>query len=282
MALFKYLEPDRVDVVEHLRIRFAPANGFNDPFECLPDSHLVENSRWQRQNEDDCVREILAADAVQSAIHRRPCHWTEERIGQDHRERYAMRVPELKNLAMEALISARSHLRILCLSQVPPESSEAFLIWGHYTQNHQGIVIEFEPENIWIEGHEPVWGQPHESGPVSYSKNRPGWDADETGLPRPSRDLVFTKSEHWRYEKEFRLLRFAGTSGLDTRVVDSLVPFPPLALRTITFGVNASHSVKERIFTTCARPELRHVRIREAQIHPDNYELTVLDATSAR
>jgi hypothetical protein len=281
MALFKYLEPDRADIVEHLRIRFAPANGFNDPFECLPDSHLVEDPKWQRQNEDDCVREILADDAVQAAIHRRPRRWTEDRVRQYHRERYAMRVPELKNLAMEALISARALLRILCLSQVSPESADAFLLWGHYTENHRGLVIEFDSENTWIKGHEPVLGQPHDSGPVDYSESRPGWDADEHGLPRPRRELVFTKSTHWRYEKEFRLLRFADTPGLDASVVDSLVSFPPLALRSVTFGVNASHSVKERIFTTCARPELGHVRIRQAKIHPDNYELTVCDATNA-
>ena len=98
---------------------------------------------------------------------------------------------------------------------------------------------------------------------------------------RPRRELVFTKSPHWRYEKEFRLLRFADTPGLDAGVVDSLASFPALALRSVTFGVNASRSVKERIFTTCARPELGHVRIRQAQIHPDNYELSVCDATNA-
>jgi hypothetical protein len=37
MPLFKYLSPERVDVIEHLRTRFSPPSVFNDAFELLPE-----------------------------------------------------------------------------------------------------------------------------------------------------------------------------------------------------------------------------------------------------
>jgi len=277
MPLYKYLEPDRVDVIEHLRIRFTPANDFNDPFECLSDSHLIEHPGWQRQIEDACVRELLAEDAVNAAMHGHPPQWTEAGIRQLHRERYAARLPEMKNLARDTLKAAREPFRILCLSQVPPDSRDAFLLWGHYTRSHYGLVVEFDPANAWIKEHEPVPEKPHDCGPVIYADVRPSWDADERGNAQPRREFIFTKSTHWRYEKEFRLVRFAGTPGVDASVVDSLISFPPLALRSVIFGVNTALPIKQRVVTACQRPELSHVRFREAQVHPDTYQLTLAE-----
>ena len=44
METFKYLPPDRVDVLESGHIRFTPPGDFNDPFEAFPyfkSMHLV-------------------------------------------------------------------------------------------------------------------------------------------------------------------------------------------------------------------------------------------------
>lgn len=273
--MYKYLEPDRVDVIERLRIRFTPANDFNDPFECLSDSHLIEHPGWQRQDEDACVAELLAEDAVNAAIYRRAPEWTEAGIRQLHRQRYATRLPELKNLASVSLRTARDPFRILCLSRVPPDTSDAFLLWGHYTRSHCGFVIEFNPEDTWFKDHEPIPANPYDCGHVIYSEVRPAWDLDEQGNAQPRREFIFTKSKHWAYEKEFRLVRFAGTPGLDASIVDSLIAFPPLALRSVTLGVNIALPTRQCVLAACARPELSHVQIRQAHIHPDNYELTV-------
>lgn len=36
MKLYKYLHPDRIDVLKNRAIRFSPPNAFNDPFEFKP------------------------------------------------------------------------------------------------------------------------------------------------------------------------------------------------------------------------------------------------------
>ncbi len=36
MKIFKYLIPERIDVIENMSIRFTQAKYLNDPFESLP------------------------------------------------------------------------------------------------------------------------------------------------------------------------------------------------------------------------------------------------------
>ena len=63
---------------------------------------------------------------------------------------------------------ARLPLRILCLSQVAPEAADSFLMWGHYTSNHTGFVLEFDDQHPWFTDHLPVEGEPH-GGLVRFS-----------------------------------------------------------------------------------------------------------------
>lgn len=273
MALFKYLAPERVDVVENLRIRFTPANEFNDPFECLSDARLIENADWKKRIEDDCVTEMLRegpSPGIDLAL------WTESKLRQTYRERYALRLPELKKLASTTLSTARVPLRILCLSQVAPDAPDAFLLWGHYTCGHSGLVIELDAESEWIMSHKENPGVPKACGPVDYANERPRWLIDANGNAEPRPEFIFTKSNHWRYEQEYRLVRVvAAPTSVGT--VDALISLPPDSLRGITLGANASQVLKQRVVRACGRRELQHVRIKQAQIHPDEYALTVTE-----
>ena len=277
MALFKYLPPDRVDVVESLRIRFTPANEFNDPFECLSDARLIEHAGWQKRVEDRCVTEMLR-EGPSPGID--PALWTESELRQIHRERYALRLPMLKQLASVTLCAARAPLRILCLSQVAPDAPDAFLLWGHYTCGHSGLVIELDAESAWVKSHKESPGSPKACGPVDYANDRPSWLIDAYGNAEPRPEFIFTKSTHWRYEQEYRLVRVVAAPTA-TGSVDVLVPFPPDSLRSVTLGVNASRLLKQKVTRACKRRELQHVQIKQAQIHPDQYALTVTEYKEA-
>src|ERR1017187_6101916 len=55
MPLFKYLPPDRIDVIERARIRFSPPQAFNDPFDMKPGFRgVASRERW-----DSHISEIL-------------------------------------------------------------------------------------------------------------------------------------------------------------------------------------------------------------------------------
>jgi hypothetical protein len=281
MPFFKYFPPERIDVIERGLLRFTPANEFNDPFECLSDSRLIEDPRWQRQIEDHCVTAMMADPEVR----RRNSHLNsadfEAEVRRVNRERYALRMPELKALARDQLAAARLPFRILCLAQVSPESADAFLMWGHYTKNHYGFAVEFDDNHQWFTNHLPITGEPHDAGPVQYQQSRPGWDFDAAGNAQPRREFVFTKSPHWAYEHEYRLIRFAGTPGLEAANVHSLVPFPLEAIRAITLGINCVAETRDRIVAACLHHRLSDVRVRQVQIHPDEFLLTVRDCNPA-
>lgn len=276
MPFFKYFPPERVDVIERGLLRFTPANEFNDPFECLSDSRLVEDPRWERQIEEHCVTEMMADPVVRRRYSHLNATDFDAEVRKIHRERYALRIPELKILARDQLAAARVPLRILCLAQVAPDSGDAFLMWGHYTKNHTGFAVEFDDRHRWFTDHLPVAGQPHDAGPVEYSQSRPGWDFDAAGHAHPRREFVFTKSPHWAYEREYRLIRFAGTPGLEATNSLSLVEFPLEAIRVITLGINCGTETKKRIVAACRRHRLSDVSVRQAHIHPDEFLLTIL------
>lgn len=277
MRLFKYVGATGARILETRKLRFTPANEFNDPFECRPDSKLVEHPAWQKQNEDDVVAELMAEEHIRAAIERRPLRRTEAELRGVHRRRYRERIPEIKLVAREELARARAPFRILCLSQVGPTDQFSLLMWGHYTGNHQGFVIEFNPSHEWLRSHEPVHGEPHDCGPVEYSKDRVGWDVHPDGNVDPRRAFIFTKGKEWTYEREYRLIRFANTPGVDATTVDALVSFPPEAVVSITLGVQMNRETETALLNCCRSPAFRHVRLRREQVHPDEYQLTLDD-----
>lgn len=271
MNLFKYFGESRVDVIQNLQIRFTPANRFNDPFECLPDTRVVEDSKWITLLENDVIPEILIKDMIKAAkgAERR---WNEEKIRIAYRTRYPARIVELKQMAHAEMLRAREPLRILCLSQVAPDLPAALPMWGHYTGSHAGFAIEFDAQHEWMTAHLPVNGQPHDAGPVIYSIRRSTWRVDNGNLI-PNDRFIFFKSSEWSYEKEYRLLRFAGTEGLDASAVDSLVNIPPGLIRRIVLGANSSMELRERVRGLCRQSHLAHVILQLANIHTDEYRV---------
>jgi hypothetical protein len=265
MGFHKYCPPGRIDIIENARIRFTPANGFNDPFECLPDSRLAEHPAWQRQIEDASVRQLMSEDPRNN----------EADIRRISRERYQLRLPQIKEMARDLLRAAREPFRILCLCQVQPDAPEALLLWGHYTGDHKGFVITFNHDDPWFAEHTPVPGRPHDSNEVTYSEKRAGWVIKANGQAEPQRAFIFTKSLHWVYEKEFRLVRFKNTAGVDSSTVDALVSFPPSALRSITLGEHMLAETKRRLLAAVSRPQFRHIEVFQAKTDPDEYRLNV-------
>lgn len=261
MSFFKYLRPGRVDVLEQLRIRFSPPSAFNDAFELLPNTHVVETQEWIDQLAPDLAREILA---------RHP-HLSRTELVQAVRENYRTRLPRQKKIALEAARRSHGHTRILSLCRTPPEDPAALLMWGHYTDNHHGLVIEFDEMHAWVIGHRYVQGEQHDLREVIYDPKRAGWNGL---LPRD--EFLFTKSPHWEYEKEVRLLRFAGDPLFQsTERADALLPFPPELLRSVTLGVNHGNPDSVRRVLD-ANPQLAHVALRQAERHVDEFRLTLV------
>jgi len=133
--------------------------------------------------------------------------------------------------------------RVLCLSGV----HNHILMWSHYTNDHQGVALEFRP----IIGSEILAAQP-----VSYSDEVPvaanlnDFVKYLTGVgPKPIREdawkkAVLTKSSVWVYENEWRVI---SKRQIDEEGLRSFRRFEPEELVGIYFGCRISSESRERI-----------------------------------
>jgi hypothetical protein len=86
---------------------------------------------------------------------------------------------------------------IFCLSAV----REDILMWSRYSEKHTGLVLEFRagPDDSFFRRAEPVTYQER------YPTLRPV-DPDE----ERAKASALTKSSHWRYEQEYRIIECQG------------------------------------------------------------------------
>lgn len=123
--------------------------------------------------------------------------------------------------------------KLLCLSEIP----DSMLMWAHYAENHQGVVIRFRSapgiDSPWAEGR-----------PVEYVPNMPLlFDADfladmmsgrvAMNVPVLINRLVFTKSTDWAHEREWRI--WSGV-GRNPNAPYEDIPFNAQELDTVIFG----------------------------------------------
>ncbi len=123
--------------------------------------------------------------------------------------------------------------KVLCLCGQP----DNMLMWSHYAQQHSGVAIRFE--NV-LELDSPYC----QAQEVTYSSAMPHW-VDEQSLAdllsgRAQSDpvtlfrkLVFTKSQDWSYEREWRV---CGGFGRDTEALFEDLTFAEQELESVIFG----------------------------------------------
>ena len=203
----KYLER----TICHNEIYFAAPETFNDPFDCHPDfSH------------EGTAEELM--DYYIYLAKKRGTPMSEAELQQDARLMLAdpMRNPQY-GISSDAIQDEyarhlRSEYGVLCVSAV----CDDILMWSHYADFHRGVCLEFDGEAKFMQ----------RAFPVSYSKERPTIhmrrDSNEVALEKSLR----TKSDHWKYEREWRLLKYTVGPGV--------VQFRPENLTGIVIGAEAT------------------------------------------
>jgi Protein of unknown function (DUF2971) len=190
--LYKYAGPDRIDVLERLKIRFTQPEELNDPFECAP-----------------FVAEGFAPDVSAEANQPPAGHGLIEvpqlddfflRFEDDARRKEAAGI--LNMLAELTYASFRFNFVILSLS----DKWDNLLMWSHYTENHKGLVISFDASHPFFLGNQWETGSLDlaAANRVVYTKQRPQFKF----VNEINKTAAFlTKSPEWEYEGEWRMVR---------------------------------------------------------------------------
>ena len=217
MILYKYISAERIDILENSSIRFTQYFNQNDPYECSFALLPLEREKEQAIEDD------YAAEKAELEV--------------QFRKRYFQ-------------------FGMLCLTKNPKN----ILMWSHYADNHRGMVLGFDTNHTFFNSEEVIrdfHNQLEDKIPIQgfgtvkaieYLKSRKQVAyGDEYSLY----DILFTKSHHWEYEKEYRILKniFNVTPAreFDSGEKIYLLEFPKECLKEVIFGLNVDESLKTKV-----------------------------------
>jgi hypothetical protein len=295
--LFKYVAPERVDVLLNGRLRFTQAADFNDPFEIVP--HLAaflpvehEDKYLQQLTPDG---QVMFEEAIDRELGSLPLPPELKALGRklilqryggaDVTRLMKEMLPEIIERGKPTFgrsIQERLGERIGVLSLA--ESPRNLLMWAHYGSCHRGFAIEFDGSHSFFSQTLP----PTTVGrlmKVVYSLKRPAITAYDPSVAvevyasRLITDLLLTKSKDWEYEQEWRMVLPVDDQQRYPHEIDGrfhLFPVPREAFRGIVIGARASDATKLAIRASIeGTPELMHVTVRHAHTSDTSYEVVV-------
>jgi len=262
MILYKYLPPERIDVLRDGLIRLTQAAALNDPFDC----------KVRYLNPDEVSHDLKG-------------------------ERCCL-LSYVQGLQYSLLRDERVSTLYLCLT----EKTDSLLMWSHYAKNHEGFLIGFDVTHEFFSKDEDatgLWKVTYTNKRPAFPKEvleeelsrQPGinpygsLNAFFLGEHRFNPDTTksdyrFIKSKEWEYEHEWRLIRRIKPPYIITHDGPPfpvyLFPFPHAAVRSVIIGcrgVSKLHRQIEEIIKT--NEGYAHVKILHASTKHDYFGLHI-------
>jgi len=260
MRLYKYVPPERLDVLRNLRIRFTQPGAQNDPFEFQP---LIARFRSPEASRQALSPRVSAEFSRQAK---------ERGISLDKLERAH---PGCVGVAMESVFTAAdvqsdlaakgdilerlNKLGILSLSDSPNSP----LMWCLYAASHAGFVYEFDGTHSWFQARADEKDDTHFLRKVAYVDVPPSPYLAEL----PVNEVLYSKRKGWEHEREWRIIRPLAESSWHGSKGVYLFDVPPEALTGVIAGFRStSKSVRQLRETLTNDRRLAHVRIGYGQV----------------
>lgn len=202
-SLFKYkpLNNFTLDIIVNNRIYYPKPESFNDPFDTQ--CSFKNSSAIIEPNNQDKIKKAFPNEDPNEVL-----AYTRKDLTGD----------------IDSFKKELKDFGILSLA----EDEKDILMWSHYADDHKGVCIEFERNDSNELGNLKVTRK------VAYTKNYPSMNVksllSKDGHEKSLMRVLYTKSEHWNYEREWR--NFQADGG-------KVYPIPGEIL-SITFGARAS------------------------------------------
>ena len=286
LKLYKYLDPERIDILSNGLIRFTQPALFNDPFEMSPYISAIASEEeideifdakhvsQLREEYEKMNRESRRAVKFEEFKKRYPKEILLPRIKESAKGKALDHAKESLSIAMSQAIG------ILCLTGKP----DNLLMWAHYAASHTGMVIEFDVEHPFFkqEFNEPLspTGLDEDLSkdygylkPMIYSETRP----EITISSVKSFDSFLVKSNEWKYEAEWRMLMPTARANATKNIngVDVfLYSVPKSAIIKVILGCRASDKLLELVKTIKnTDKDLGHLQIEKMVLDEKSFGL---------
>jgi hypothetical protein len=265
-ALFKYLPPPRINVLEDMLIRFTQASSLNDTLELRPPVKGVANderlAELAGERQIPKLRDMISPKDTESL--ERICPGLLEQC-------LASLIPECVRQTKlkheknpHAVFDALDQLfGILSLAEI----STDVRMWSHYADGGRGFLIEFDPKHSWFHAKREERDSFRHMRQVNYVSSRP----DKYLLDVTDLDFLYTKWDVWCDEQEWRILRCFNDAAKKCTVHDPygndvlLFSIPPDSIKSVVLGFSASRDFETKVRSILeTNAALDHVQVRRA------------------
>lgn len=232
-------------ILTHNELYLSSADQFNDPFDCaLPfkykESDLTFDNLFKKiydsgkelwpELQDEKLKK-LCLDRIASGVFEDGRYWKENRS--------------------DFLKDNSSTFGIFSLSAV----NDNLLMWSHYADSHTGFCVGFDADKLFeLSG---------SLGEVLYDNVFPENNLFDTSTNNFLRFFI-TKSEDWKYEAEYRILK--------TNSARKILTFSNDCVKQIIFGSRILPDNKNEIMKI-VDSKFKHAEIFESEINPTEFKL---------
>lgn len=276
MRLYKYLHPDRIDVLRNGNIRFSSPRVLNDPFELKPHISALAPKEEIHSGFETKLPDILADEYAKL-----PAQFRRRVPLKRFQELAKAQLPELKaqlqgftEMAVpmaQRIMSEKFEemVGILCLTESPAN----LLMWAHYADSHQGFVVEFDADSPFFDQRENPEDDLRHLRKVIYREQRPSLVLSEMEDFSP----FLTKGVDWSYEAEWRMMLPLSSAPVvigEGPTAVHLYEFPKFAIRSVILGCRIPEPKALEIRQVlCTNEEFKDVLCLRAQVDETHYRL---------
>jgi hypothetical protein len=263
MLVYKYMPSDRF--FGNFKFRLTPAEDLNDPRELVPDIRLRDPSAYARnivlRNTESAYwrlqisRPDLSPEQVWAQI---------TAAAAKHMENFDETAKKQDLFDMFMRVTNRN-VGVLSLAEEPLNE----LMWAHYANSHAGFVVGLDGDSEFFS---PKPGEPKVCGElmnVIYTDTNPVVyvEAGKIDIPK---EVFFTKSPVWSYEKEWRMIKYLPSADEVQNVNDKpihLFNVPADAIREVLIGAKTSVAKRGEVIAK-VRATAPHASIKQVRFHP--------------
>jgi hypothetical protein len=284
MTVYKYVHPDRVDILINGKIRFTQANALNDLFELRPyfDSLAPQSLLEQRLAEG-----IDLLPHLRSAYERWPASLRQQVSFNQLVEmaNHALETPEGKatylatlqwglNLVRELTPLVRQQLTDGLTSKIGilslTTSYDNGPMWAHYADDHRGLVVCFDEGHSWFSRKRTPQDDFFHLRDVVYVPAARGGAL----MDMNAQQVLLRKDPKWSYEEERRVL--APVQMADEVLSSNAEPvylfnIPPEAITGVILGPRSSTTTRGSIQALRANDaRYSHLNIWQSEISQEH------------
>jgi hypothetical protein len=255
--VYKYVVPERLDVLTDANIRFTPPLNTNDIFEVRQTFDMLAGPKM-RTLFDEQAKKVDVDTALAGALKDTPFAGLSPKVmkrlyrqltGRDMEDTLRTTMRGLLDTQLFPLMNAPETIddllsrlggRLLCLSLT--ERPDSPPMWAHYAANSSGFVIAFDTANPFFRRGDA--GERQGLQKISYFDGRIAEALDDPYL------ALISKQADWAYEREWRLYVTADHVGRVLRVGEDdihLIDFPRPAVQRVILGTRSPPQLETQI-----------------------------------